>query len=246
MDEKHTGDDMGDEWRKHRVRFCRRHETKSGLMWANSLQGVGDFRFFTYYPKSFKRRHKVKSCARTIMHKREKCKTAFQKPRRQIFKRSEFKRCSKAKVFGLTTSIGTSLVVPCPLHPKTEDWIKILRERVAPFLADAFPSKRSYTLLLDGESIMHTPEARKAMQDCGVRLLPSWPAHSPDLNPQENVWASTEKTLRRTERGSDTLTIFKRRILDISKKYEGKEKLIPSMAGRISLCLRRKGANIGK
>lgn len=40
MDEKHTGDDMGDEWRKHRDRFCRRHETKSGLMWANSLQGV--------------------------------------------------------------------------------------------------------------------------------------------------------------------------------------------------------------
>ena len=123
------------------------------------------------------------------MHKTDKRKPAFLKPKHHILKRNEFKRCSKASVFGLTTSMGTSLVVPCPLHPRAHDWTELLRERVAPFLAESYPSRRSYTLLLGGESIFHTDEAKAAMRDCGVRVLPYWPAHSPDLKPQENVWA---------------------------------------------------------
>ena len=99
-----------------------------------------------------------------------------------------------------------------------------------------FLSRSTYTLLLDGETIMSTKEAKEAMQVCGVRMLPGWPAHSPDLNPQENVWAWTEKHLRKAEKDTDTLTVFKRRILDITKRYEGKEKLVPSMVERLALC----------
>ena len=246
MDEKRAGDDMGEQWRRKRVLFCVKHKKKSQNMWKQTIQGVGDFRFFTFYPKVFKRRHRVKSCKRTYMNQKEKSQTAFQRPRRHIFKRREFKRCSKAKVFGITTSIGTSLTVPCPLHPTACDWIKLLRTRVAPFLAASFPSRSTYTLLLDGETIMRTEEAKEAMKACGVRTLPGWPAHSPDLNPQENVWAWTEKHLRKAEKDTDTLTVFKRRILEITKKYEGKEKLVPSMVERLSLCRKLKGANIGK
>ena len=237
---------MGEQWRRQRVLFCVKHKKKSQNMWKQTIQGVGDFRFFTFYPKVFKRRHRVKSCKRTYMNQKEKSQTAFQRPRRHIFKRREFKRCSKAKVFGITTSIGTSLTVPCPLHPTACDWIKLLRTRVAPFLAASFPSRSTYTLLLDGETIMRTEEAKEAMKACGVRTLPGWPAHSPDLNPQENVWAWTEKHLRKAEKDTDTLTVFKRRILEITKKYEGKEKLVPSMVERLSLCRKLKGANIGK
>ena len=117
---------------------------------------------------------------------------------------------------------------------------------MAPFLAAFFPSRSTYTLLLDGETIMSTKEAKEAMQACGVRMLPGWPAHSPDLNPQENVWAWTEKHLRKAEKDTDTLTVFKRRILDITKRYEGKEKLVPPMVERLALCRKLKGANIGK
>ena len=117
---------------------------------------------------------------------------------------------------------------------------------MAPFLAASFPSRATYTLLLDGETIMRTEEAKKAMQACGVRRLPGWPAHSPDLNPQENVWAWTEKHLRKAEKSTDTLTVFKRRIMDSSNRYEGKEKLVPSMVERVTLCRKLKGANLGK
>ena len=246
MDEKLTGDDKGVAWRKTRVKFCDSRKKWTEAMWANRIQGVGDFRFFTFFPRKFKRRHAVQSCPRTIMSKKEKTKGAFQKPKHHIFKRSEYKKCSKAKVFGLTTSNGWSLVVPCPLHPTSSDWIKILKDRVRPFLAEAFPRRSSFTLLLDGESILHTPEAEEAMTDCGVRLLPSWPAHSPDLNPQENVWAWADKKLRKVEQKTDTFQVFKRRIIQTSMQYPSKDRLVPSLAGRMARCLERKGAKIGK
>lgn len=102
MDEKLTGDDKGVEWRKTRVKFCQRRRKWTEALWTNRLQGAGDFRFFTFFPPYFKRRHAVKSCPRTIMNKKERAKPAFQKPRYHIFKRSEYRRCSKAKVFGVS------------------------------------------------------------------------------------------------------------------------------------------------
>lgn len=246
MDEKLTGDDKGLAWRQTRVRFCKRRSHWSEAMWKSHVQAVGDFRFFTYFPMRMKRQKEVKGCPRTIMSKAEKTKPAFLKPKHHIFKRSEYKHALKAKVFGLTTSNGLSLIVPCTLHPASPEWVKILRNRVAPFLAEAFPHRRSYTLLLDGETILHTQEAKDAMADCGVRLLSPWPPHSPDLNPQEHVWGWAERQLRKEELRTDSFSVFKRRIIQTSRNYVSKEKLVPSLAGRLQRCLKRGGAPIGK
>ena len=246
MDEKLAGDDKGLEWRKTRVHFCQSRSHWSEGMWASQVQAVGDFATSPSSQKRFKQRKAVRGCPRTIMSKAEQTKSAFQRPKHHIFKRSENKHCSKAKVFGLTTSNGFSLVVPSTLHPQSYEWIQILRNRVRPFLVEAFPERKSYTLLLDGESILHTDAAQAAMRDCGVRLLSPWPPHSPDLNPQENVWAWAEKALRKQEQRTDTFSVFKRRIIQACQKYVAKAKLLPSLAGRMEQCLKLRGGPIGK
>ena len=69
---------------------------RTAKQWERQVQAVADFRYFVYYPTNMKARHKRKSAPRTIMHQREKKKAAFMKPRRSIFKRSEYKRAQKA------------------------------------------------------------------------------------------------------------------------------------------------------
>ena len=80
----------------------------------------------------------------------------------------------------------------------------------------------------------------------GIRPLKDWPARSPDLNPQENVWAWAEKHLRKREKSRDSVTTFRRRVVDVCKRYPSGHKLIPSLPSRIAKCMLRKGANIGK
>ena len=247
MQDKLTKDDMGEAWRMKRMEFCRKHLSKSPSQWANFVQAVGDFRYFTYYPRNLKKRYLVKSCTQTIMRKGERRnKPAFFRPRKQIFKRSEFKRVTKIKVFGLTTSTGQTLVIPSPLYPVAQDWIKMVRRRVAPFLRNAFPDLRVCRVLLDGERILHTSDTKAAMREEGLATLARWPAHSPDLNPQENVWAWAETELRKHEKKTDSVPTFKRRVAEACKRYPNKTALIPSMAGRVAKCVTRRGTNIGK
>ena len=106
------------------------------------MQGVADFRYFTFYPPDMKSRHARKSAPRTIMNKSEKKKPAFLKPRRKMFKRSEYKRALKAKVFGLTTSTGLQLICHVKARFTSHDWVKLVRQRVGPFLKRAFAAKK--------------------------------------------------------------------------------------------------------
>ena len=69
-----------------------------------------------------------------------------------------------------------------------------------------------------------------------------WPKYSPDLNPQENLWARAEVELRKAERIADTFDTFKRRVLDACESYSDAEKLIPSMSSRITSTVAGGGA----
>ena len=88
-------------------------------------------------------------------------------------------------MFGLTTNTGKVLSCISPYAPTDQDWIRLVRNRVGPFLQECFPRLARRTILLDGESIFHTDEAKAAMREWGIVALPNWPASSPDLNPED-------------------------------------------------------------
>jgi hypothetical protein len=58
-------------------------------------------------------------------------------------------------LFGLTTSNGKSLCFLAHTPYTTELWAADVKNRVGPFLKKAFPKRKSYEILLDGDKI-HT------------------------------------------------------------------------------------------
>ena len=66
--------------------------------------------------------------------------------------------------------------------------------------------------------------------------------YSPELNPQENVWARAEPDLRALESGSDKYNPWKKKVFAAVNQYPGFDKLIPSMSRRVKTCLARQGA----
>ena len=77
-------------------------------------------------------------------------------------------------------------------------------------------------------------------------MFPGWPGYSPDLNPQENVWAEAEILLRQKEKSSDTFAQFQNHVLKSVAAYPHSNKLVGSMAKRMKLLVKEKGQNIGK
>ena len=227
--------------RRARLAFCREHGKRTGPQWLRFLQGVGDFKLYTYYPKELKMRFSRYRATWTYMKKSERLKPAFVRPK-TMFKRAEYTKTIKGKVFGLTLSNGRSLLCHVTAKLTATEFAKLVRERIGPFVREAFPGQNSYRILLDGEPLMHAPEAKAALEECGIKLLQPWPAYSPDLNPQENVWPWLGKTLRRDERDTDSLGTFRTRLTRLATQYPNPEGLIASMPGRIATCLQKHGA----
>ena len=97
-------------------------------------------------------------------------------------------------------------------------------------------------MLLDGEGLLHAPEARAAMRELGITTLEKWPAHSGDLNPQEHVWSTAEDDLREMEDGHESFEDWKKLVPTACKMYKSPEKLVPMMARKVKECLDRGGA----
>ena len=119
-----------------------------------------------------------------------------------------------------------------------------IRNRVAPFLRSAFPGRRSFQVLLDGESLIHGRAAQVAMAEARITVLPGWPSYSPDLNPQENVWGWAEDRLRDLELDSDTFGQFQEKVMRAVTDYpiEAGAKLIPAIGKRLKEVIEKDGA----
>ena len=67
---------------------------------------------------------------------------------------------------------------------------------------------------------------RDTLRRESVALLKNWPSKSPDLNPQENVWAWAAEDVRKSERKRDTVAVFKRRVAASCQRYPSKLTLV--------------------
>ena len=233
--------DAGPTIRRKRLVVAKRFLIKTAEQWTNELQAVGDWSEFTWYPKILQPRFQQLRARWTYMKRSEVHKPAFVRPKRW-FKRSDYKKTRKQKIFGFTTSNGKSLCFPVPKPWTTELWAEDIKTKVVPFLRSAFPGRTSFTILLDGEQLLHGPAAKAAMAAGGIQIFSGWPGYSPDMNPQENVWSWAEDELRRLETEDDPFDLWVKKALKACRSYPSPEKLIASMANRMRLIHEGEGA----
>jgi hypothetical protein len=169
--------DLGPTTVRKRMKFCKKHENKDADEWKDFLQGVGDFKKFTWYPKTLQPSFKRLRASWTYMNDKESHQPMFQRPKRW-FKKEDWKKTKKMKIFGLTTSNGKQISFEVPYGKgqfSSAKWAVFLKKRVGPFLKRAFPTKTTFNLLLDGEGLLHAPEATAAMTELGSTISPHGP-----------------------------------------------------------------------
>ena len=238
--------DAGPKNRQRRFAFAKSFEGDTPAQWETRLQGVGDFKDFTWYPTQLRPRFAQLKSSWTYMKQEERLKPAFVRPKKW-FSQKEWKRVKKHKIFGLTATTGQSLVFPIPTPWDSSKWAALVRSKLGPFLKKTFPNRTSFQILLDGESLLHAPPAKAAMKEFNITLLPKWPPHSPELNPQENVWPWAEDELRRIEKAEgedETFETFQTHVLTAVRAYPSYKKLVGSMSKRIAKCIKNNGGPI--
>jgi len=119
-----------------------------------------------------------------------------------------------------------------------------IEQCIKPYLR--LPRAKKVTLMQDGARCHWTPAVKQTLGDAGVSILEGWPAHSPDLNPIEHVWSMLQKAVSdRGPWGAEQLQEFVASEFD-SITIGVIDGLVLSFWDRVTQCVARKGAAVGK
>ena len=116
-------------------------------------------------------------------------------------------------MFGFPTSSGRQLAVAVPPPFTSKNFAVVVRRRLVLLLRAEFPSRRHFRILLDGEPRLHALPAKAAFAQFGIEVLPSRPAYSPDLNPEENIWPWVLRQLRNRKHYTTSFVVFTAKVL---------------------------------
>jgi len=227
---------------KVRMQFGRRYASLTGEDWCDHLQGAGDLKDFTYYPPKLAPRFRKYRSKKAIMSRSERKKKMFVRPKRW-FSRKEYNLTKKVKVFMCISPSGDTFST-CVTRPFTgEAFATMVRTQFGPWLRRVYGRRDQYLVLLDGEKVFGAPAAKRALSDNKIKLMRPWPPHSPDLNPIENAWALTEKSVRENAPAAESLVMYSNRVLRVSRKIGRLHgpTLIQSMERRCQAILKNGG-----
>ena len=86
-----------------------------------------DCKDFTHYPPSLMPKFRRVRARKTYMKKTERFKPGFLRPK-HWFRKEDWKKIKKVKIFGLTCSNGCSWAVQCPTPWNQKAFAKLIKE----------------------------------------------------------------------------------------------------------------------
>jgi transposase len=130
------------------------------------------------------------------------------------------------------------VLVVCEHTMDFSKYIELLKSNLLPFL------KRGFKLMHDGASIHISNLTKDWLKNNKIESI-EWPAHSPDLNPMENLWSILTRAVFTGGRQFKNKNELKEEILKKWSLIQPKTltNLVNSIYDRIIAVKRQKGAN---
>lgn len=150
----------------------------------------------------------------------------------------------RIRYLGAISFEGKVCLVKIPKKMKSHDYVSVLEEEVIPEANHIYEGKRGGWLYLhDGDGAHSSNFTRNWLKNHSIRVIDDHPAHSPDLNPIENLWAMMDDAV--ALRKCSSLAGLERAVAQEWAKLPMAKirKVVTSMPDRLKAVIEAEGGN---